>query len=129
MAVKIQAAKGEREAELAYEQELLLGGVVDVLEAVLSSLGISQRELAERLGVTEGRVSQILSGARSLNLSTLAAVGLATGVRFEVVPLPIENELEPAALDQFAWMKSLRQVVAGPQQETQNLRRGGAGAW
>jgi DNA-binding CsgD family transcriptional regulator/transcriptional regulator with XRE-family HTH domain len=45
---------------------------------------VSQAELARRMGVTEGRVSQILSGDQSLTLRTLAKVSAALDASFEV---------------------------------------------
>ena len=40
----------------AFEEELLVGETADTIAALLESLGISQRELARRLGVSEARV-------------------------------------------------------------------------
>lgn len=93
------------EAELAYEQELLIGGVTDVLNAIVESLGITQKELAIRIGVTEGRVSQILSGSRALTLSTLAAFGRAAGVRFDLLPRAVEDT------EELDWLNRFRDVV------------------
>jgi transcriptional regulator with XRE-family HTH domain len=112
-----------REAELAFEQELLLGSVTDVLNAVRHSLGVSQKELAQRLGLTEGRMSQILSGSSGLTLSTLAAFGWATGLRFELVPKPIEDETQA----DLAWLTRLREVIAdeGAREDTATQAKSG----
>src|SRR5687767_7058313 len=59
-----ERSKDARDEHALYEQELLLGSVTDVLHAIVHALGMSQKELAHRIGVTEGRVSQILSGSR-----------------------------------------------------------------
>lgn len=75
------------EVRRTYEEELLLGEATENLTALLRSLGISQRELARRLGVSEARVSQIVSGAENLTLRSLAALGWALGVRFELDPV------------------------------------------
>ncbi len=45
--------------------------------------GVRQVDLAERLGVTAGRISQILSGDENLTLHTLAAVCVALDARLE----------------------------------------------
>ena len=45
----------------------------------MSELGITNKELAQRLGVTPGRVSQILKGDENLTLKTLARLEDAVG--------------------------------------------------
>jgi hypothetical protein len=45
----------------------------------------------ERLGLSEGRISQILSGSENLTLGTLAAIGWALGFRFELLPVPVTS--------------------------------------
>lgn len=54
--------------------------IVDRLEA----LDLSQKQLAERLGVSAARVSQILKGNDNLTLKSLVAVAVALGVRLSV---------------------------------------------
>jgi antitoxin component HigA of HigAB toxin-antitoxin module len=88
------------EARDAYEQELLVGMTIDLVTALANAAEITQRELADRLGVTEGRVSQILSGKENLSLKKLASLGWALGVQFRLIPTAIENRDEtPAAGD------------------------------
>jgi antitoxin component HigA of HigAB toxin-antitoxin module len=82
-----------------FERELLYGEATEALSALMTSQGISQRELAERLGISRGRVSQILSGRENLTLKTLAEVGWALGVRFEVSPFAADREGTPALAD------------------------------
>jgi transcriptional regulator with XRE-family HTH domain len=99
---------------LAYEQELLTGEAADVIAALLESGQISQRELAKRLGVSEARVSQIVSGTGNLTLASLSAAGWALGVRFKLVPLPIEErESTPAATDKPlpGWLARMQRAV------------------
>lgn len=59
------------EIRRVFEEELLVGEATDTLAALIEELGISQRDLAARLGVSEGRVSQILSGASNLSCDRL----------------------------------------------------------
>lgn len=104
------------EAQLAFEQELLVGAAIDLLNALVNESGVSQRELARRLGVTEGRVSQILSGSQNISLKKLAEVGWALGIRFEVVPSVTDDRRStPAAEDPDApeWVRQL-QLRIGP---------------
>ena len=50
------------------------------LHELLIQSGLTQRELAQRLALTEGRISQILRGSdRNLTLRTCAALGWAMG--------------------------------------------------
>jgi transcriptional regulator with XRE-family HTH domain len=47
--------------------------------------GLSRAAIAERLGVSRPRVSQVLDGSSNMTLRTLAELGLACGVRWELV--------------------------------------------
>lgn len=88
------------QARRAFEEEYLFGEATDTVEALLESLGITRSELARRLGVTRGRVSQILSGGENLTLRTLGALGWALGIRFELAPTPMaDRQGTPAAQD------------------------------
>jgi transcriptional regulator with XRE-family HTH domain len=100
------------EVRRTYEEELLLGEATENVTALLRSLGISQRELADRLGVSEARVSQIVSGAENLTLRAVAALGWALGVRFELDPVAMsraERRGTPAEEDAAApdWLNRL----------------------
>lgn len=48
----------------------------------------TQSELAERLGVSEGRVSQILNGRQNLTCKTIEALGDALGAEVELTLTP-----------------------------------------
>jgi transcriptional regulator with XRE-family HTH domain len=94
-----------------FEEELAVGEAIDTLAALLQSQGLSQTELAKRLGVSRSRVSQILSGAENLTLRSLGALGWALGVRFEVAPTPMADRTgTPAMADKPApaWLTALR---------------------
>jgi len=45
--------------------------------------GLSRAELAARMGVSPGRISQILGGGENLTLRTLAALATALDARFD----------------------------------------------
>jgi DNA-binding Xre family transcriptional regulator len=62
--------------------------------------GITKSELAKRLNLTPGRVSQILSGDENLTLRTLATVCAALGAHFEVDL--VANERPAQGASQFA---------------------------
>ena len=69
------------------------------MAALLASLGVSQRELAKRIGKSEGRVSRILNERDNTTLRTLADLGWALGVRFALVPVPIDDRSDTPAAD------------------------------
>jgi transcriptional regulator with XRE-family HTH domain len=99
------------EIRRVYEEELLFGEATDTVAALVESLGLTQRELARRLGVSEGRVSQILSGKENLTLRSLASLGWALGMRFDLEPRPmVDRAGTPAADDPPApaWLTRLR---------------------
>lgn len=104
---------------LAYEQELLRGEAVEVIADLLDSHDISQRQLAERLGVGEARVSRILSGRENATLATIAELGDALGVRFALVAIPYEDRTgTPAAEDPPPpdWLDRQRRRIAATRQ-------------
>lgn len=93
-----------------FEEELLYGEATDTVAALLQSLGLTRTELADRLGVSKGRVSQILSGSENITLKTLAAMGWALGVRFDLRPTAMANRAgTPAQSDPPAprWLDRL----------------------
>lgn len=58
---------------------------MSVLERAKATSGITNKELADRLGVSEGRVSQVLNGDGNLHIATVArflsAIGFHLAVR------------------------------------------------
>ncbi|MGA9762400.1 MAG: helix-turn-helix transcriptional regulator [Gaiellaceae bacterium] len=99
-----------------FEEELLIAETTDTIEGLLTSLDLNQKELAHRLGVSEARVSQILSG-ENVTLRSLAAVGWALGIRMELEPIPMSADDRvgtPAVSDRPApaWLGRLREEEA-----------------
>jgi transcriptional regulator with XRE-family HTH domain len=98
-----------------HERELLYGEAVEHLRALMIDLHLTQREVAKRLELPEPRVSRILSGRENLTLKTLADMGWATGLRFEVVAVPLDDvSTTPAAGDPPPprWLLKHAQLVA-----------------
>ena len=99
------------EIRRSYEEELLVAEATETICALVEQLGISQRELADRLQVSEGRISQILSGGRNLTLRSLAGLAWALGVKFDLSSSALSAEERigtPALHDPAppAWLRS-----------------------
>lgn len=73
------------DARFVYEQESLPTQVVGEVNRSMRRKGMSQQDLAKRLGVSEGRVSQILSGEQNLTFRTLASLAAALRGHFKIV--------------------------------------------
>jgi transcriptional regulator with XRE-family HTH domain len=99
MSHKLNPALKDPEVRRVFEEEFLVGEATDTIAGMLESLGITQRELGERIGVSPGRVSQILSGEENLTLRSLGALAWALGVRFELRPVPMADRIGTPAVD------------------------------
>lgn len=53
------------------------------LKCILEALCISQKELAEKSGVTEAAISQFVSGSREPSLKSVCAILRVLPVKFE----------------------------------------------
>ena len=69
----------------------LVRACVDEVTWYMSEHKVSRADLAQAMGVSAGRVSQILSGDENLTLRTLSAVVDALGAEFEVSLHPIDG--------------------------------------
>ncbi|MBI5442188.1 MAG: helix-turn-helix transcriptional regulator [Deltaproteobacteria bacterium] len=84
----------ERMAEMRIEQELV---------ALREKTGLSQRDLAERIGASQPYIAKVESGrVKNLGLKTLVKYAAATGtrltVRFEPMPRPRKAAARPVAV-------------------------------
>jgi len=83
-----------------FERQLLLGEVGETIGALLRELGVSQRELAERMQLSESRVSRIVGAGENLTLKTIADLGFALGLRFNLCAEELDDRSKgPAAAD------------------------------
>ncbi|WP_105035158.1 helix-turn-helix domain-containing protein [Cryobacterium aureum] len=76
----------EAAAELAMEMSEIL------IHAFRVRTDIDQKDLAERLGVSEGRVSQVLHGDGNVHVATIAKYLRALGYALQVIPRPVDQE-------------------------------------
>lgn len=65
--------------------------VVDEVSWFMSEHKITRADLAQGMGVSPGRVSQILSGDENLTLRTLSGVLAAAGAAPELILHPVDG--------------------------------------
>jgi len=82
------AAEHDFDHDVDYQAELAKLAIAEMLAGRMEQLKISRTELAQRLGVSRARVTQILAGYSNLTVGTLvaAAAALDTHVYFELIP-------------------------------------------
>ena len=72
------------EAKVDEEMHGLVTQLTNEITFHMRERGITRADLAARMGVSPGRVSQILGGGENLTLRTLAALASALDARFDV---------------------------------------------
>jgi transcriptional regulator with XRE-family HTH domain len=76
-----QRAAGDRIDEEMYG---LVTQLTNEITWLMHERGLTRADLAARMGVSPGRVSQILGGGENLTLRTLAAIAAALDARFDI---------------------------------------------
>ena len=91
---EVLAAALDADPEFAAEWErLALARMVAArLIAYRSESGLSQRELAKRLGVSQPRVVELESGEKNPQIETLFKITSATGLEFAISIAPVGRE-------------------------------------
>jgi DNA-binding XRE family transcriptional regulator len=91
---EVLAAALEVDPEFAAEWErLALARMVSArLIGYRSENGLSQRELAKRLGVSQPRVVELESGEKNPQIETLVKIAAATGIEFAFDVVPVGQE-------------------------------------
>jgi transcriptional regulator with XRE-family HTH domain len=89
------AGDEEIEDAIEYESARLQRELTTAVSWYMQERGITKRELAQRLRVTPGRISQIMSGGENLTLRTLATVCTALDAHFRVELVP-DKPADPA---------------------------------
>jgi transcriptional regulator with XRE-family HTH domain len=92
MALRRFVGRGGRDGDQD-ERADLCRVVVDEVTWYMREHKVTRAELAQSMGVSPGRVSQILSGDENLTLRTLSSVVRALGARFDVALRSLEPEL------------------------------------
>ncbi len=92
-----QMSKTDMRTELLEDQGMaaaeLCVRAVDVLNLALDQSGKTQRDLAERLGIGESRVSQVLRGDGNVHIATLGRFLRGIGYRSKLVLEPAEEDV------------------------------------
>lgn len=93
MGTGTDVSPGRRATESQIEDELLVlvTQLTNEINWYMRERGLSRADLAARMGVSPGRVSQILGGGENLTLRTLAALSTALDARFDIELSPLKG--------------------------------------
>jgi DNA-binding Xre family transcriptional regulator len=103
----------DREERSEYELARLPRDVTTSITWYMKDNRITKAELARRMRVTPGRVSQILSGDENLTLRTLAAVCVALDAHFQTELVP-NQERQAASAPPAGWQRRPAAPVPAP---------------
>jgi len=86
MGLSLRASSEQKDMEAQVDEELsrLVTQLTNEITVHLREHGLTRAELAGRMGVSPGRVSQVLSGGENLTLRTLAALSTALDAQFDI---------------------------------------------
>lgn len=86
MGIGLGVSPDQRATETQIDEEMLalVTRLTNEITWYMRERGLSRADLAGRMGVSPGRVSQILSGGENLTLRTLAALSTALDARFGI---------------------------------------------
>jgi predicted XRE-type DNA-binding protein len=73
----------------------LAGQVMRLLEQALDASDLDQKALAEKLGVTQGRVSQVFKGDGNMKIAAVARYLRALGYETRLAATPVAPGLPP----------------------------------
>ena len=92
MGFKSGVSSDQRAAETQIDEEMLalVTQLTNEINWCLRERGLTRADLAARMGVSPGRVSQILGGGENLTLRTLAALSTALDARFDIELNPLK---------------------------------------
>jgi transcriptional regulator with XRE-family HTH domain len=99
MVFRTGASPDHRAVETQIDDEMLAFGteLINEINWYMRERDLTRAELAERMRVSPGRVSQILSGGENLTLRTLAALSTALDARFSIELLPVKDgDIDPS---------------------------------
>jgi transcriptional regulator with XRE-family HTH domain len=86
-------------AQAEEELSLLITQLMNEITWYMHERDLTRADLASRMGVSPGRVSQVLSGGENLTLRTLASLATALDARFELELRPLKPVADAATSD------------------------------
>jgi transcriptional regulator with XRE-family HTH domain len=86
MGLRLGGTSGQEAIEARVDEELslLVTQLMNEINWHMRERGLTRADLASRMGVSPGRISQVLSGGENLTLRTIASLATALDVRFEM---------------------------------------------
>jgi transcriptional regulator with XRE-family HTH domain len=92
MGLRLGTSSARQELDEATDDQLssLITQVTNEINWQMSQRGLTRADLASRMGVSPGRVSQVLSGGENLTLRTLASMAVALDSQFDLVLKPVK---------------------------------------
>ena len=93
MGLRLGVTSGQEATETRVDEELslLVTQLMNEINWHMRDRGLTRADLASRMGVSPGRISQVLSGGENLTLRTLASIATALDSRFELDLRPRET--------------------------------------
>jgi len=127
MGLRLGMTSGQEatEAQVEEEQSQLITQLMNEINWYMHERKLTRADLASRMGVSPGRVSQVLSGGENLTLRTLASLATALDARFDLALRPREHIGDAATRDYAAQPAA---VPADPPQQ-RTVRFGQASAF
>ena len=86
MSVRLRKPSVDHELDDATDEQLssMITLVTNEINWYMSQRKLTRADLASRMGVSPGRISQVLSGSENLTLRTLASLAVALDGQFEL---------------------------------------------
>jgi transcriptional regulator with XRE-family HTH domain len=86
MGFGLRVSPDQRATDSQIDEEMLalVTQLTNEINWLMRERGLTRADLAARMGVSPGRVSQILGGGENLTLRTLAALSTALDARFDI---------------------------------------------
>ena len=93
MGLRLGVTSGQKAIEARVDEELslLVTQLMNEINWHMRQRGLTRADLASRMGVSPGRISQVLSGGENLTLRTLDSLATALDARFEMDLRPRET--------------------------------------
>jgi transcriptional regulator with XRE-family HTH domain len=92
MSLRLGVSPEQRALDARTDEELsrMITQLTNEINWHLQQNHLTRADLASRMGVSPGRVSQVLSGGENLTLHTLAGLATACDARFELELVPFK---------------------------------------